>query len=328
MKVKVKAKKIQIRRVNARIISPRIPVSTKDPVGASLFILRANKSIARRFKELKSGIISLFNLIPVSAVNAEGYNYQYDFSSVRAAMFIEEVQRVIDGIVMDDTQPMNSGQFWMSIEVAGAYSAGTAMAHQQLAAMSPLYSESRTVSDILYSDPYLQRLAIANASTYSDWRGLSDTARNDLSQVIMDGIARGLAPGSVAESITKRLGVNESKAKAIAQTEITGILRKANRDEVQESKIILGLNSAMFWISALLPTTRRTHAARSGKAYSPEECDAFYSVDGNRYRCHCSQTPCMLNDDGSIIILESSLQKVIGVRDKWLENYNKKKPLH
>lgn len=321
--MKVKKKKIQIRRVNARIISPRIPASTKDPVGASLFILRANKSIARRFKELKSGVIDLFNLIPVSAVNAEGYNYQYDFSSARAAMFIEEVQRVIDGIVMDDTQPMNSGQFWMSIEVAGAYSTGTAMAHQQLAAMSPLYSESRTVADILYSDPYLQRLAIANASTYSDWRGLSDTARNDLSQVIMDGIAKGLAPGSVVESITKRVGVNESKAKAIAQTEITGILRKANRDEVQESRIILGLNSAMFWISALLPTTRRTHAARSGKAYSPEECDEFYSRDGNKWRCHCAQVPCILDDKGMPIILESSLSKIIKSKDAW-ESQRKK----
>lgn len=328
MTATVKTKKIQIRRANARIVGPRIPVSAKDPVGASLFILRANKSIARRFKELKSGVIATFNSIPVSAVNAEGYDYQYDFSSVRAAMFIEELQRVIDGIVMDDAKPMNAGQFWMSVEVTGAYSAGTVMAHQQLAAMSPLYAESRTVTEILYSDSYLQRLAIANASTYSDWRGLSDTARNDLSQVIMDGIARGIAPGDVEETIVKRIGVSESKAKAIAQTEITGILRKANRDEVQESKIIIGLNSAMFWISALLPTTRRTHAARSGKAYSPEECEEFYSRDGNRYRCHCSQTPCMLNDDGSIVILESSLQKVIGVRDKWLENYNKKKPLH
>jgi hypothetical protein len=70
-----------------------------------------------------------------------------------------------------------NGQFWMSIYVSDAYSAGTVEAQQQLAAMSPLYAERRSIADIIYSEPYLQRLSIANASCLHHSQGVRFAAR-------------------------------------------------------------------------------------------------------------------------------------------------------
>ncbi|MBF4541271.1 phage minor head protein, partial [Salmonella enterica] len=136
-------------------------------------------------------------------------------------------------------------------------------------------------------------------------------------------IAVGSNPRDIESDIIKRVGVSESRAKNIAQTELTGILRKSQSDEVQESKIILGLNSALFWVSALLKTTRATHSARHARAFSPEEVEEFYSKDGNRYRCHCAQTPCMLDENGNVIMLESSLNKMVMAREKWKSQHEK-----
>lgn len=315
---------MKLLRINARLVGPKIPVSKTDPVGANRRLSKANKQIEARYKRLKSSVIELFRTIPVSAENArDAYGYRYDFSAIRAAQFNESLMQLINEILLDDTQPMNTGQFWMSIYVADAYGAGTVEAQQQLAAMSPTYATQRTITDIIYSSPYIQRLSIANASTYSDWVGLSDAARNDLSQVIMNAIAVGSSPGDIESDIIKRVGVSESRAKNIAQTELTGILRKSQADEVQESKIILGLNSALFWVSALLKTTRATHSARHARAFSPEQVEEFYSKDGNRYRCHCAQTPCMLDENGNVIMLESSLDKMVMAREKWKSQHEK-----
>ena len=50
----------------------------------------------------------------------------------------------------------------------------------------------------------------------------------------MEGIARGANPRDVEADIVKRVDVSHSYAKQIAQTEITGTLRQANRREVIE----------------------------------------------------------------------------------------------
>lgn len=317
---------MRLLKINARLVKgPKIPVSTTDPVGANRRLSKANKQIEARYKRLNSSVIDLFRTIPVAATNAEdAYGYTYDFSAIRAATFNEELQRLIDEILLDDVQPMNAGQFWMSIAVSDSYASGTVEAQQQLASMSPVYADQRTITDIIYSPPYLQRLAIANASTYGDWVGLSDAARNDLSQVIMNAIATGANPRDIEDTISARVGVSKSRAQNMAQSELTGILRKSQADEVQESKVTLGLNAALFWISALLPTTRISHSLRSGRAFSPEDCADFYAKDGNKWRCHCAQTPCMLDDEGNVIMLESSLERVISARDKWLSAHKEK----
>ncbi len=285
---------MRLLRINARIAQPRLPSSRTDPVGANTRIKKVWRKTEGKFNLIREQVLELFNAIPVVQNNAQDeYGYTYDFNATRAATFSEQIQRILDDILLEDT---TSGQMWMGVEVEDAYQSGMQQAQGNLAKISMAYAEQRSMADILYSEPYLNRLGVAYAGTYSDWQGLSDQARQQLASVITEGIANGKAPGSVTDDIVARVGVTESKARQMAQTEITGALRQARRDEAQEAKALLGLNVGIFWTSALLKTTRSWHASRHGNVYAPKEVAEFYAKNGNRYNCHCGNTECIIYD--------------------------------
>lgn len=264
----------------------------------------------------------MFRTIPSSQTNAESSGlYFYDFSSARAATFMDELQAMIDEILLEG-DGLGHGRMWANVFIGDAYQAGTQKANSELSSLSPVYAEQRPIAAILYSEPYLNRLRLAYAAGYSDWRGLSDYSRQQLASVIMEGIARGANPRDVESDIVKRVDVSHSYAKQLAQTEITGTLRQANRKEVIEAREELGIETVMLWQSALMRTTRQTHAARHGRFYTPEEIDDFYSRDGNKYNCHCAQVPTLLMD-GKPVILESSQERLDKQREAW-QSANKK----
>lgn len=310
---------MQLLKLNARIPSPRLPASTTDPVGANRRVGESWKVLDSKYKELQRRIIEVFDGIQSVQVNAEGYGYQYDFSAQRAASISDEIQRILDEVLLDGA---SFNQLWIGIDVSGAYEAGTRISQGNLANMSADYAAQRTISDILYSEPYMRRLGIAYSSTYSDWRGLSDQGRAQLASVITEGIATGKSPTGVKDDIVKRLDVSHSYAKQLAQTEITGALRKARQDEATEANALLGLNVAILWSSALIPTTRVTHAQRHGGVYSPQEVAEFYSRDGNRYNCHCGNTEVLIVD-GEPQMTERAKERYADAKAAWFGSRKK-----
>lgn len=310
---------MQLFKINARIPSPRLPTSTTDPVGANRRVGAAWKVLDEKYKELQRRIVDLFDATPSSQVNAEGYGYQYDFSAQRAATISDEIQRILDEVLLDGA---GFNQLWIGIDVGGAYESGMMIAHGNLANMSADYAAQRTISDILYSEPYMRRLGIAYSSTYSDWRGLSDQGRAQLASVITEGIATGKSPAGVKDDIVKRLDVSHSYAKQLAQTEITGALRKARQDEATEANVLLGLNVALLWSSALIPTTRISHGSLHGSIKTPQWVADFYSKDGNRHNCHCAQTEVLIVD-GEPQMTERAKERYAEAKAAWFGSRKK-----
>lgn len=307
---------MKILRFNARLPQPRISQSLTDPLGSAPLLNRMDKTITAKYKQMKREVLALFDTIPVSAVNADtSGNYFYDFSASRAASFSEQLQALLDEILLDGDD-LYHGQMWANLYVTDAYQQGTQRANSELSSLSTVYAEQRPISSILYSEPYQNRLQLAWSSGYSDWKGLSDYSRQQLASVIMEGIARGANPRDVEDDIVKRVDVSHSYARQLAQTEITGTLRTANRKEVIEARETIGLQTTMLWMSALMRTTRAWHASRHGNFYTPEEIDTFYSERGNRYNCHCAQTPALLMD-GKPVIMESSQERMDKQKEAW-----------
>lgn len=307
---------MKILRFNARLPQPRISQSLTDPLGSASRLNKMDKTITAKYKQIKREAIALFDTIPVSQANAESSgNYYYDFSSARAAGFMDELQRLLDEILLEGDD-FGQGQMWANVYIGEAYQAGTQKANSELSSLSPVYAEQRPMAAILYSEPYLSRLQLAYTAGYSDWRGLSDYTRQQLASVIMDGVARGANPRDVEADIVNRVDVSHSRARQIAQTEITGTLRSANRKEVIEARETLGIETTMLWMSALMKTTRSWHASRHGRFYTPEEIEDFYSQNGNRYNCHCAQTPALVMD-GKPVILESSQERMDKQKEAW-----------
>nr|WP_165554737.1 phage minor head protein [Klebsiella quasipneumoniae] len=241
----------------------------------------------------------------------------YDMSAQELADLLEAVQGILDDYLLDGGEQ----NLWAMDYVVAEAQRGTLEAFNNLSQQSQVYASQTTLQQLLSSPGYLNQIASARLTTFSDWKVISDTARGDLTNIITDAVARGVNPRETASVISKRLDVSMSKAKNIAQTEQVGALREAQWNETDWASERLGLNTGLLHFSALKPTTRTTHAFWHGKVRTVQEVRDWYAVDGNKYHCYCSQIPVLLNDDGSIFS-EGLADKLARERKAWGKNNN------
>ncbi|WP_072059740.1 MULTISPECIES: phage minor head protein [Xenorhabdus] len=300
-----------------RIGTPIIPRNKHDPTQSYRSVNKMFRDIEQRYYSIKKALRQLFDSTLIGhqqdgkpdwllakngvgrpdclfRVNKEAFIY--DMSATALALLLEKIQAILDEHLLDGGKT----QLWAFDYVSDEYKRGTLNAHTNLAIQSEIYAQQTTLSALLSMPAYQNQIATAFVATYSDWTGISDAARADLSHVIAEAIARGVNPRETAAIVSKRLDVSMSMAQNIAQTEQVGALRNANWNEMEWAKERLGLNTKLLWLSALKPTTRSWHAARHGKIYTKQEVEVFYSKNGNRYRCYCAQQPVVLGDDDKL----------------------------
>lgn len=236
----------------------------------------------------------------------------YDMTAVELADLLQVVQSILDDELLDG----GSQNLWAMDYVIAEYDRGTLNAFTNLSVQSQVYASQTTLQQLLSSQGYLNQIAAARLTTFSDWKVISDTTRGELTNIITDAVARGVNPRETASVISERLDVSMSKAKTIAQTEQVGALRQAQWNETDWAADRLGLNTGLLHLSALKPTTRQTHAFWHGKVRTTQEVRDWYAVDGNEYHCYCGQIPVLLNDDGSIFN-QGLAEKLAKERKAW-----------
>ncbi|HBM2731523.1 TPA: phage head morphogenesis protein [Enterobacter hormaechei subsp. xiangfangensis] len=317
-----------------RIGTPIVPRNKADPTQSSRQVSRMFNVIEDRYLNIKRRLKALFDQrltgqqreanaqrswMMCNNEGAEPSLYQvnagkfiYDMTAAELADLLQVVQSILD----DELLEGGSQNLWAMDYVIAEYDRGTLNAFTNLSVQSQVYASQTTLQQLLSSPGYLNQIAAARLTTFSDWKVISDTARGDLTNIITDAVARGVNPRETASVISKRLDVSMSKAKNIAQTEQVGALRQAQWNETDWAADRLGLSTGLLWLSALKPTTRWWHAAEHGKVKTTDWVREFYSRDGNKYHCYCGQIPVLLNDDGSIFNegLEEKLKKE---RQQW-----------
>ncbi|EPN9331086.1 phage minor head protein [Cronobacter sakazakii] len=314
--------------------SPIIPRNKADPTQSYRQVNRMFRDIENRYYQIKLTLKQLLDAYLVgrerSGNSLYGYilardgsrpdtlyqvnagTFIYDMSPQQLSDLLLRIETILDDYLLEG----GSNNLWALQYVSDEYQRGTLQAFTNLSAQSAVYEQSTTLQQLLSSPAYQNQVAAAYISTYSEWRGISDAARADLSNIVADAIGRGVNPRETASLISNRLDVSMSRAKTIAQTEQVGALRQAQWSEAEWSKERLGLNTALLWISALKSTTRPWHAARHGKTFTTEEVEAFYAQNGNRYNCYCSQIPVLLNEDGSLFN-RGLEEKLAQERQRW-----------
>lgn len=317
-----------------RIGTPIVPRNKSDPTQSSRQVSRMFNDIEDRYLNIKRRLKDVFGLrltgrqretngerswMMCNSEGAEPSLYQvnagtyiYDMTAAQLADLLQVVQIILDDELLDG----GNQNIWAMDYVAAEYERGTLGAFTNLSVQSPVYASQTTLQQLLSSAAYQNQIASAYVSTYSDWKGISDTARADLANVIADSIGRGINPRETASIVSKRLDVSMAKAKNIAQTEQVGALREAQWNETDWAADRLGLNTGLLHLSALKPTTRQTHAFWHGKVRTTQEVRDWYAIDGNKYHCYCGQIPVLLNDDGSIFN-EGLADKLAKERKAW-----------
>ncbi|WP_117122638.1 phage minor head protein [Klebsiella variicola] len=320
----------------AKVGTPVVPRSKVDPTRSAKQVSAMFRDIEDRYLGIKRALKSLFDqrltgrerevnshswhfLCHVNGAEPTLYQvnagkFIYDMSAQELADLLEALQVILDDYLLEGGEQ----NLWAMDYVAAEAQRGTLEAFNNLSQQSQVYASQTTLQQLLSSPGYLNQIAAARLTTFSDWKVISDTARGDLTNIITDAVARGVNPRETASVISKRLDVSMSKAKTIAQTEQVGALRQAQWNETDWAAERLGLNTGLLHLSALKPTTRTTHAFWHGKVRTVQEVRDWYAVDGNRYHCYCSQIPVLLNDDGSIFN-KGLAERLAKEREQWLE---------
>ena len=246
---------------------------------------RAVAQIKARFDGLQADVLAIFNRIPIYVANDIGDITLYGLTPEQMQAISAELLVAVDRWIASGRDPVHS--FWWSPYDQEASQLGAAQSAANLANLSASYAASRSLESIIYSTPYKTRLGMAQIRSYEYWTGLAASQKSDLAQIIGRAVVDGKNPKAVRAEIMEKLGVGRARAALYAQTDITNTLREARQAEADYAKDELGLNIALLWTSALLPTTRSWHASRNGQVYTTDEVKKFYSVNGNRWPLRC-----------------------------------------
>ena len=296
--------------------NPIIPRSKTDPVGALRILNKALKEIDARYKGAETEIIAAFNAVPVYAINEA--EVAYGLSAVDRMALSETTQRILDKWIIDGKSP---DDFFYATFSEQAVAAGTATAYTNIATVSATYAAAESLAKIVNSQPYQNAIATAQFKSYEHWTGLAAQTKADMMQVITQAVADGKNPKSVVTEISERLGVSRSKARQYSQTDITDTLRQTTMNEDARVEKEYGIKTGLLHTSAFLPTTRPTHAARSGKVYTRAQTEEFYSQMKNKANCHCAITTVLLDDNGKPLLTKNLTDKMADERKQWQDEY-------
>ncbi len=302
--------------------NPILPADTRDRTGSRGILRRAVAQINRRWAGLLAEALAIFARVRIVARNeAADFRTVYALTPEEAAAVSYALQQAVERWIASGREPANT--FWGAGFTAEAAQLGAAQSVANLTAISAAYAAERSLQTVLFSEAYRNRVAAAQVKSYDHWTQLSAEAKSELSQIIGRAIVDGKNPRAVVSEIRERLDVSKSRAVQYAQTDITDTLRQARMAERDDAVEALGLNIGLLWSSAFLPTTRPTHGARHGKVYTSAEVRDFYSKNGNRYRCHCSITEVMLDDEDQPILSKTAREKMAKEKATWQrENLN------
>lgn len=307
--------------------NPAIPGTPKERTGAVAILRDALEEIGRRFAALLDDVMAIFDRIRAIEVRDEAADLVrtiYSLTPQEMEATSAALREALDRWVASGRD--SASIFWWAPFDEQAAQLGTAQSVANLTNLSTSYAAARNLQQVIFSAPYRSRVAMAQIKSYDHWTGLAAEARSSLSAIITRAVVDGKNPRAVRDDIAAALDVSKAKAAQYAQTDITDTLRQARWAESEYAAETLGIRTGLLWTSALLPTTRPTHAARNGKVYTPQQCRDFYEVDGNRYNCHCGQTEALLDDDGKPILSQALRDTMAAELARWKKQQEEQSP--
>lgn len=316
-----------------RTPNPTIFGSDADRTASSPIIRRAAAEIRRRFEGLQREVLEVFRGIRVLGANdvtGEAGLFGrdavartvYAMGPQEAAAVSLALQQALDRWLLGNRDPASI--FWWSPYENAAARLGAAQTVSNLGNLSPTYAAARRLEEVVFSEPYRARVAVAQMRSLDHWTGLSAGMKSELSQLIGRAVVDGKNPRQVEREIRERLDVSRTDAFRYAQTDIPGTLREAKWAESDYAEEALGVRTGQLWSSAFLATTRPWHASRSGKVYTTAQVREFYGERGNRYNCFCGQTECLLDDNGKPMLSDALKATMTKRRQQWMKEHGPK----
>lgn len=272
-----------------------LPNDRSDPTGQNSRELQAAAALRARVTRCVAvyrDVLSRIEFVPVN--NARAYEFR-TLPGVLAA-WLQAAEQQVDAIMLEG----GVTNIWFAAQfVEQAYQTGAARNRANLAAQSVVYKAARPdLKSLLLSEPYQRRLALLYSREFEEMKGLGATVKKDMAQILTAGMANGQGPIEIARQMTAQLDIEKRRAERIARTEINNAHTNARMDQAEDARS-LGLDSREMHISALSPTTRKTHRDRHGTLHTVQDQRDWWSRDGNRVNCKCSTVTVLVDSRGN-----------------------------
>jgi SPP1 gp7 family putative phage head morphogenesis protein len=242
------------------------------------------------------------SLAQIAAEPVVNKRYTYRIVPAMFAAFLSQLHAQVNSIFDENDR---GGNWFSRLYVESAMARGTTQAFANLSQQSPAYKAGRgSLQALLASEPFQRRINLVREGVNARMESFGKELTANLSNVLADGIGRGLNPRTIAGNLKEIQGISEARAHRIARTEIPMALRKARWDETEEANDEFGLRTMEMHLSALSPTTRVSHAERHGKLFTMDEVRDWWDEGANAVNCKCSTTSVMVDKDGNPIVGE------------------------
>ena len=299
----------------------------QDPTGQASNRNKGTLTLNRRLIKSEREIKALVRAIPkkrkvkrglinLQGINADTVFYEYEITEQETIQLQRSIQFILNNELLEtQTGDMPFNWFWKdNIELP--YRQGTAeelINFNQLiagAAISGILVKGLSprplpIEQILLSQNYREALNKVYVSNFESIKTLSQRTASQVIQRINAGISAGDTPTTIANEISDRFEVSKSSAKRIADTEINKAYTdsKLNANDIAAAET--GLRAGVIHTSALSTTTRDTHAARHGNAYTTIDQRQWWDSNANRINCKCSIISVFIDSKGKVVQTET-----------------------
>ena len=290
-----------------------------DPTGQAKSRRKGEKELNKRLDASQRQVVRMFRDIPRKRrVKVDIQNqtdtttfYEYEYTSQNEESFTAEVYFILTLALLENPDGVPPSNWYWRDVLERPYTQGVAdgvvlfnqMVKQAGIDVPPSVFPLQEVGvrDALLAPEFQEGFNKVLANNTVTIKSLSDRTAAQTMQVINNGIQAGLTPSEITEQIRRRFRVAKSSAKRIVDTEINKAYNNAQMDFVQLAAEESGLRAAVIHVSALLPTTRSTHAARHGNAYTIEAQRKWWDQGANRINCKCSTVPVLIDRQGKVV---------------------------
>lgn len=294
-----------------------------DPTGQAKNRKKGTLTLDRRLIKSEREVKALFRAIPKKRktkatitnellINATTVFYEYEITEQELSQLQNSVSFILNNELLEtQTGDMPINWYWKdNIELP--YRQGTA---EELVGFNQLISAAAIagvvvkglpprpvpIEQVLLSESYREALNKTYVTNFESVKTLSERTSSQVMQQINAGIDAGETPTVISKNISERFKVSRSSAKRIADTEIN----KAYNDSKLRANDIAaaetGLRSGVIHISALTTTTRNTHAARHGNAYTTVDQRQWWDSNANRINCKCTTISVLIDSSGKVV---------------------------
>jgi len=298
-----------------------------DPTGQAKNRKKGTLTLDRRLIKSEREVKALFRAIPKKRktkatitnellINANTVYYEYEITEQELSQLGNSIEFMLNNELLETqtgTMPIN--WYWKD-NIEQPYRQGTA---EELVSYNQLISAAAIagvlvkglpprpvpIEQVLLSEPYREALNKTYVTNFESVKTLSQRTSSQVMQQINAGIDAGDTPTVISKNISERFDVARSSAKRIADTEIN---KAYNNSKLRANDIAAtetGLRSGVIHISALTPTTRNSHAARHGNAYTTIDQLQWWDSGSNRINCKCSTISVLIDSSGKVVQTET-----------------------